>query len=70
MEDICCETAKLPRHAKAYENLLKLKNEIEIKRINALKVFNKDSMSRKFPGKKQSINRDTQQFNNFLKLLD
>ena len=36
MEDICGETAKPPRHAKAYENLLKLKNEIEIKRINEI----------------------------------
>tara|TARA_B110000037_G_scaffold218293_1_gene281010 strand:- start:9 stop:824 length:816 start_codon:yes stop_codon:yes gene_type:complete len=70
MEDICGETAKPPRHAKAYENLLKLKNEIEIKRIKALKAFKKDSISGKFPGKKQSINMDSQQFDNFLKLLD
>jgi len=70
MEDICGETAKPPRHAKAYENLLKLKNQIEIKRIKALKAFKKDSMSGKFPGKKQSINMDSQQFDNFLKLLD
>ena len=70
MEDICGETAKPPRHAKAYENLLKLKNEIEFKRIKALKAFKKDSISGKFPGKKQSINMDSQQFDNFLKLLD
>ena len=29
MEDICGETAKPPRHAKAYGNLLGLKNQIE-----------------------------------------
>ena len=70
MEDICGETAKPPRHAKAYGNLLELKNQIETERLKALKAFKKDSISGKFPGKNQSTNMDSKQFDNFLKLLD
>ena len=69
-EDICGETAKSPRHAKAYGNLLELKNQIETERLKALKAFKKDSLSVKFPGKNQSINMDSKQFDDFLKLLD
>ena len=70
MEDICGETAKPPRHAKAYGNLLELKNQIETERLKALKAFKKDSISGKFPGKNQSTNMDSKQFDDFLKLLD
>ena len=70
MEDICGETAKPPRHAKAYGNLLELKNQIETERLKALKAFKKDSIIGKFPGKNQSTNMDSKQFDDFLKLLD
>lgn len=70
IEDICGETAKPPRHAKAYGNLLELKNQIETERLKALKAFKKDLISRKFPGKNQSTNMDSKQFDDFLKLLD
>jgi 3-methyl-2-oxobutanoate hydroxymethyltransferase len=70
MEDICGDTENLPRHSKAYGNLLKLRNEIKLERIRALKAFKKDSMSGKFPGKKQSSNLDKIQFEEFLNQLD
>ena len=70
MEDICGDTENLPRHSKAYGNLLKLRNEIKIERVRALKAFRKDSMSGKFPGKKQSSNLDKIQFEEFLNKLD
>ena len=70
MEDICGETAKPLRHAKAYGNLLELKNQIETERLKALKAFKKDSISGKFPGKNQSTNMDSKQFDDFLKLLN
>ena len=41
MEDICGDTLNPPRHSKAYGNLLKLKNEIKIERVRALKAFKK-----------------------------
>ena len=70
MEDICGDTENLPRHSKAYGNLLKLRNEIKIERVRALKAFKKDSMSGKFPGKKQSSNLDKMQFEEFLNKID
>ena len=70
MEDICGDTENLPRHSKAYGNLLKLRNEIKIERVRALKAFRKDSMSGKFPGKKQSSNLDKIKFEEFLNKLD
>jgi 3-methyl-2-oxobutanoate hydroxymethyltransferase len=70
MEDICGDTENLPRHSKAYGNLLKLRNEIKIERVRALKAFRKDSMSGKFPGKKQSSNLEKIQFEEFLNKLD
>jgi 3-methyl-2-oxobutanoate hydroxymethyltransferase len=70
MEDICGDTENLPRHSKAYGNLLKLRNEIKIERMKALKAFKKDSIGGKFPGKKQSSNLNKFQFEEFLNKLD
>jgi 3-methyl-2-oxobutanoate hydroxymethyltransferase len=70
MEDICGDTENPPRHSKAYGNLIKLKNQINQERVKALKAFKKDSMSNKFPGKKQSINLNQKEFELFLEKLD
>ena len=70
MEDICGDSENPPRHAKAYGNILKLRKQIKLERIKALKAFKKDSMTGKFPGKKQSSNLDNKEFDNFLEQLD
>ncbi len=70
MEDICGDTENPPRHSKAYGNLLKLRNEIKLERVKALKAFKKDSMNGKFPGKKQSSNLEEKLFKKFLEQLD
>ena len=69
MEDICGDTRNPPRHSKAYGNLLKLRNQIEIERVKALKAFKKESMSGKFPGKKQTSNLNVKDFEEFLEKL-
>ena len=61
---------KPSKTSKAYGNLLKLKTEIKIERIRALKAFKKDSMAGKFPGKKQSSNLEKKQFEEFINQLD
>ena len=38
-----------------FEEAARLRDEIKIERIKALKDFKKDSMTGKFPGKKQSL---------------
>ena len=70
MEDICGDTPIPPRHAKAYGNLLKLKQQVNIERLKALKAFKKDALSGKFPQKKQSVNISNQEFKKFLNLLN
>ena len=70
MEDICGDTKNPPRHSKAYGNLLRLRGEIKIERVKALRAFKKDSMTGKFPGKKQSSNLEKKQFEEFLDQLN
>ena len=70
MEDICGDSENPPRHAKAYGNILKLRKQIKLERIKALKAFKKDSMTGKFPGKKQSSNLSKKEFDTFLEQLD
>jgi len=65
-----CDTENPPRHLKHTGNLLRLRQEIKIERLNALKAFKKDSMTGKFPGKKQSSNLEKKQFEKFLDQLD
>ena len=70
MEDICGDSENPPRHAKAYGNILKLRKQIKLERIKALKAFKKDSMTGKFPGKKQSSILSKIEFDTFLEQLD
>ena len=69
MNDICGEQEKSPRHAKAYTNLKKMREDIEIERVKALKAFVKDSLEGKFPGPKNSVNVDEQILHEFVKKL-
>lgn len=69
MNDICGEQEKSPRHAKAYINLKKMREDIEIERVKALKAFVKDSLGGKFPGPENSVNVDEQILQEFVKKL-
>ena len=66
MEDICGENEKLPRHSKAFTNLRKLRENIEIERVKALKLFIRDSIEGKFPTKENSVNVDENVLKEFL----
>ena len=44
--------------------------KLKLERVKALKAFKKDSMTGKFPGKKQSSNLEKKQFEEFLDQLD
>ena len=69
MNDICGEQEKSPRHAKAYTNFKKMKDDIEIERVKALKAFIKDSLEGKFPGTENSVNVNEEILENFKKKL-
>ena len=69
MEDICGENEKLPRHSKAYTNLRKLREEIEIERVKALREFVKESKEGLFPSDKHCVNVDRTILEDFLKKI-
>ncbi|MEM8916152.1 MAG: 3-methyl-2-oxobutanoate hydroxymethyltransferase, partial [Pseudomonadota bacterium] len=50
MQDICGENETAPRHARAYGNLHRLREQIKEERISALTAFRKDAMGGQFPG--------------------
>jgi 3-methyl-2-oxobutanoate hydroxymethyltransferase len=51
--DICGESARLPRHARAWGNLGALHQTIREERVKALAGFRTDVASGAFPGKQQ-----------------
>ena len=69
MNDICGEDEKAPRHAKAYTNLKKMKDNIELERVRALKAFVKDCLESKFPASENSVNVDNKILQEFLKKI-
>ncbi len=69
MNDICGEDEKAPRHAKAYTNLKKMKDDLEVERVRALKAFIKDSLNGKFPGPENSVNVEEKVLQEFLKKI-
>ena len=69
MNDICGESEKIPRHAKAYTNLKKMRDNLEIERVKALRAFIKDSLDGKFPAAENSVSVDDATLQKFIKKL-
>ena len=69
MEDICGENETLPRHSKSYTNLRKMRQDIEIERVKALKEFVIESKKGLFPTNKHSVNVDLTILEDFLKKI-
>ena len=69
MNDICGESEKIPRHAKAYTNLKKMRDNLEIERVKALRAFIKDSLDGKFPAAENSVSVDDATLQEFIKKL-
>ena len=69
MEDICGDTANPPRHARAYGNLLALRQQIKDERVNALKAFQADCMAGSFPSDKETAAIDAKELDLFMEKL-
>ena len=67
--DICGEHESVPRHARAFGNLLKLKNEIYKERVNSLKSFKVAVESQTFPQRKELVNINQKELEKFKKLI-
>ena len=68
--DICGESERLPRHARAYANLAELRKQIVDERIRALTAYRKDVSSKEFPGEGEVANMNEDQLREFLQRLD
>tara|TARA_B100001029_G_C15053319_1_gene452440 strand:+ start:233 stop:1048 length:816 start_codon:yes stop_codon:yes gene_type:complete len=67
--DICGEHDNIPRHARAFGNVLKLKNEIYNTRVESIKNFKAAVHDKSFPNKKELVNMDSQELEKFKKLI-
>tara|TARA_Y100000768_G_scaffold388109_1_gene382220 strand:+ start:1397 stop:2212 length:816 start_codon:yes stop_codon:yes gene_type:complete len=67
--DICGEHDNIPRHARAFGNILKLKNEIHKERVSSLKNFKIAVENETFPKKNELVNINTKELEKFKNLI-
>ena len=67
--DICGEHKDIPRHARAFGNLEKLKSELFNQRIKALSKFKKSVSNKTFPNNNEIINMKKDELEQFKKLI-
>ena len=68
--DICGEEKTIPRHARAFGNIYKLKQKIRDERINALKKFKDAVINKDFPKETEIVKineAELEKFKNFIK---
>lgn len=69
MSDICGESARLPRHAKAYGDLASLHAKVRDARVEALKAYRADVLAGNFPGNAEIATIDDAEFDGFVERL-
>ena len=67
--DICGEHENIPRHARAFGNVLKLKDEIYNTRVKSIKDFKSAVEDKTFPNKKELVNMNSEELEKFKKLI-
>lgn len=65
-EDICGETEKRPRHARAFGDLHRLHKQIQSERIAALKAYKSSVLDQSFPSKSETVGIAKDEFEAFL----
>ncbi len=70
MSDICGESARKPRHARAYADLAGLYDRIMDERVRALTEFSADIASRSFPGDEEVSTLDEAELQAFLTIFE
>lgn len=70
MEDICGDSENPPRHARAFGNLLKLRQQICEERVAALTAFRKTAMAGEFPSANETAGIPEHEYREFLELID
>ena len=67
--DICGEEESIPRHARAFGNIYKLKQKIKDERILALKKFKKAVFEKNYPNQKEIVKIKDEEFGKFKSLI-
>ena len=68
--DICGESARLPRHARAYGDVASLKQQIVDERVRALTAFRADVMNGAFPNDSEVGRIDADELARFVAAID
>jgi len=68
--DICGESARLPRHARAYGDVASLKQQIAEERVRALTAFRADVTAGSFPNSNEVGHIDQGELARFIEALD
>ena len=64
--DICGEEKNIPRHARAFGNIYKLKQEIKAERILALKKFKNAVFEKNYPNDKEIVKINDHEYEKFM----
>ena len=67
--DICGEHENIPRHARAFGNVLKLKNEIYKERVSSLKSYKNSVENKSFPSDNELISINKEELEKFKNLI-
>lgn len=70
MSDICGESERIPRHARAYADLAALHRQIDAERVRALTAFRADVASGGFPSAAEVSTIDAAELAGFVAFLD
>lgn len=69
MRDICGEDAQRPRHARAFGDLLQLRNAMSQERVAALTRFREAVGDGSFPAASETVSMASEEFDQFLSLI-
>jgi 3-methyl-2-oxobutanoate hydroxymethyltransferase len=68
--DICGESDRIPRHARAYADLAAMQRQIEAERVRALSEFRADVEAGQFPRQSEVSQVDADQLAEFIRTLE
>lgn len=69
MSDICGESNRIPRHARAYGDLASLHAQVRDARVEALTAYRADVLSGEYPGDAEIAGIDDAEFDDFVERL-
>lgn len=68
--DICGESQRRPRHARAYADLASMYDQIQQQRVQALAAFRADVVERRFPDETEIVQVETAELVRFVEIID